>query len=82
MPQWTIGPGPARRPPDLLMFDLDPGEGATIVECAQVAERLYDSLVADGLSPLAETSGSKGMSFRLIGRGTKTLSPACRRGTG
>jgi bifunctional non-homologous end joining protein LigD len=59
VPQWTIGPGPARRPPDLLVFDLDPGDGTTIVECARVAERLYDSLVADGLTPLAKTSGSK-----------------------
>jgi bifunctional non-homologous end joining protein LigD len=42
-------------------FDLDPGEGATIVECARVAEQLYDGLVDDGLTPIAKTSGSKGM---------------------
>jgi hypothetical protein len=28
-----------RRPPDRLVFDLDPGPGTTIVDCAQVARR-------------------------------------------
>jgi bifunctional non-homologous end joining protein LigD len=61
VPQWTIGRGSVRRPPDRLVFDLDPGPGTTVVECARVAERLYDVLVADGLTPVAKTSGSKGM---------------------
>jgi bifunctional non-homologous end joining protein LigD len=61
VPQWTVGPGPARRPPDRLVFDLDPGEGTTIVECARVAQRLHDILVDDGLTPIPKTSGSKGM---------------------
>ena len=61
VPQWTIGPGPARRAPDRLVFDLDPGPGTTIVDCCRVAERLYDILTTDGLSPLVKTSGSKGM---------------------
>ncbi|WP_410671477.1 DNA ligase D [Amycolatopsis sp. cmx-4-68] len=61
VPQWTVGPDAARRPPDRLVFDLDPGPGTTIVDCARVAERLYEVLVADGLTPYAKTSGSKGM---------------------
>ncbi|GAA5162725.1 DNA ligase D [Amycolatopsis dongchuanensis] len=61
IPQWTVGPGPKRRPPDRLVFDLDPGEGTTIVECCRVAERLYEVLREDGLTPYAKTSGSKGM---------------------
>lgn len=61
VPQWTIDPDGHPRPPDRLVFDLDPGEGASIVECCRVAERLYEMLVADGLAPLAKTSGSKGM---------------------
>jgi bifunctional non-homologous end joining protein LigD len=61
VPQWTVGRGGVRRPPDLVVFDLDPGPGTTIVECCRVAERLYDALVADGLTPRAKTSGSKGM---------------------
>ncbi|MEV6904322.1 non-homologous end-joining DNA ligase [Amycolatopsis sp. NPDC051372] len=59
--QWIVGPGPARRAPDRLVFDLDPGEGATIVECCRVAERLLEVLTADGLTPLPKTSGSKGL---------------------
>jgi bifunctional non-homologous end joining protein LigD len=61
VPQWTVGPELKPRPPDRLVFDLDPGEGTTIVECCRVAERLHDVLVADGLTPYAKTSGSKGM---------------------
>jgi bifunctional non-homologous end joining protein LigD len=58
VPQWIVGPGPVRRPPDRLVFDLDPGP---VVECSRVAERLREILVADGLTPVAKTSGSKGL---------------------
>jgi bifunctional non-homologous end joining protein LigD len=61
VPQWTVGPGDARRNPDLLVFDLDPGEPATIVECCRVACLLRDLLTADGLTGYAKTSGSKGL---------------------
>ena len=47
--------------PDLLVFDLDPGAPATIVECCQVAEALRPVLEAEGLQPLAKTSGGKGL---------------------
>ena len=50
-----------RESPDLLVFDLDPGPPATIVECCEVAELLRPLLEADGLTPLAKTSGSKGL---------------------
>ncbi|MGV9367347.1 non-homologous end-joining DNA ligase [Amycolatopsis sp. NPDC003731] len=60
--QWTVGPrDDERSTPDRLVFDLDPGPGATVVDCCRVAERLYDVLVGDGLTPVAKTSGSKGM---------------------
>ncbi|MEW2508320.1 non-homologous end-joining DNA ligase [Amycolatopsis sp. NPDC047767] len=59
--QWTIGSGPKRQAPDRLVFDLDPGEGASVVECCRVAERLLEVLTADGLTPLPKTSGSKGL---------------------
>lgn len=61
IPQWTVGPRGGRHNPDLLVFDLDPGPPATIVECCRVAELLREELVADGLTPVAKTSGSKGM---------------------
>jgi bifunctional non-homologous end joining protein LigD len=47
--------------PDLLVLDLDPGPPATVVECCRVALLLREVLVADGLEPVAKTSGSKGM---------------------
>ncbi|MEU6148457.1 DNA ligase D [Actinosynnema sp. NPDC047251] len=61
VPQWTVDPQGTPRPPDRLVIDLDPGEGTTIVDCCRVAERVRDILVADGLTPLATTSGSKGL---------------------
>ncbi|WP_438484356.1 non-homologous end-joining DNA ligase [Streptomyces sp. S186] len=57
-PQWTCGaPGVA----DRLVFDLDPGEPATIVECCAAALWLRDRLAADGLDTYVKTSGSKGL---------------------
>jgi bifunctional non-homologous end joining protein LigD len=61
VPQWTVGPRGARRTPDLLVFDLDPGEPANIVDCCRVAERLREVLAEDGHPAYAKTSGSKGM---------------------
>ena len=52
--------GPDRHP-DLLVFDLDPGLPATITQCCAVALDLRPMLQADGLEPLAKTSGGKGM---------------------
>ena len=61
VPQWTVGPRGAVRPADRLVLDLDPGAPATVVECARVALLLKDLVEADGLVPVAKTSGSKGM---------------------
>lgn len=47
--------------PTLLVFDLDPGEPAGIVECGQVALQIHDLLESVGLAVWAKTSGSKGM---------------------
>jgi bifunctional non-homologous end joining protein LigD len=56
----AVPEGPDREP-DLLVFDLDPGLPATIVECCAVALELRPMLRADGFEPLAKTSGGKGM---------------------
>ena len=61
VPQWTVGPDATQNAPDLLVFDLDPGEGATIVDCARVAERVAGVLAEDGLAAYPRTSGGKGM---------------------
>lgn len=47
--------------PTVIAFDLDPGEGAGLLECAEVALRLRDLLAGVGLESLAKTSGSKGL---------------------
>ncbi|MGI8623872.1 MAG: non-homologous end-joining DNA ligase [Solirubrobacteraceae bacterium] len=47
--------------PTVVAFDLDPGEPATIVECAEFAVRLRTALRSVGLECFAKTSGSKGM---------------------
>jgi bifunctional non-homologous end joining protein LigD len=58
-PGVTAGSGEPR--PDLIVFDLDPGEPATIVECCRVAEALRPMLADAGLTPLPKTSGGKGL---------------------
>lgn len=60
--EWTskgeiLTPGPATR----LVFDLDPGEGVTMAQLAQVARAVRDLLADIGLSTLPLTSGSKGL---------------------
>ena len=47
--------------PTALVFDLDPGEPASIVECSQVAVQLHGMFENLGLHSLAKTSGSKGL---------------------
>ena len=47
--------------PTMTVFDLDPGEPATIVECADVALDVRHVLGGFGLEGFAKTSGSKGL---------------------
>ena len=49
------------RHPDLLVFDLDPGPPATVVQCCEVAQHVRAVLDEDGLSAYPKTSGSKGL---------------------
>jgi bifunctional non-homologous end joining protein LigD len=60
-PQWRVGPRDGVRGADQLVLDLDPGPPATVAECCEVALLLRDRLVADGLEPVAKTSGNKGL---------------------
>jgi len=57
-PMWRM---PDVRRPDLLVFDLDPGAPADIVDCCRVAQDLRPLLEAEGFAPLAKTSGGKGL---------------------
>jgi bifunctional non-homologous end joining protein LigD len=52
---------PAIDTPTLIVFDLDPGEGATILDCAAVAFLLEDTLERLRLRSFVKTSGSKGL---------------------
>jgi bifunctional non-homologous end joining protein LigD len=47
--------------PTVLVFDLDPGAPATIVECCRVAVQLQGMFENLGLRSFAKTSGSKGL---------------------
>ncbi|MCV7196435.1 ATP-dependent DNA ligase [Mycobacterium angelicum] len=61
--QWTrskaeeFKPGPATR----LVFDLDPGEGVTMAQLAEVARAVRDLMSDIGLTTFPLTSGSKGL---------------------
>ena len=47
--------------PDSMVFDLDPGDPANILDCARVALILRDLLSRMGLASYIKTSGQKGL---------------------
>ncbi|QKT10406.1 ATP-dependent DNA ligase [Rhodococcus sp. W8901] len=60
VPQWRFvddEPGPATR----LVFDLDPGDGVGLAECARVAFAVRDLVATLGWAAFPVTSGSKGI---------------------
>lgn len=59
--QWTVDAKGRPVNPDRMVIDLDPGEPAGLMECAQVALLVRERLAADGLECLPVTSGSKGL---------------------
>jgi bifunctional non-homologous end joining protein LigD len=64
--------------PTVLAFDLDPGEPASVIECARVALRVRELFGDLGLECFAKTSGGKGLQvyLPLNGRTTyKTTKP-------
>jgi bifunctional non-homologous end joining protein LigD len=76
VPQWTVGSAspvndvinlpelePRRGEPlaDRVVVDLDPGARMTIVESARAALIVAARVAADGMIPIAQTSGSKGI---------------------
>jgi bifunctional non-homologous end joining protein LigD len=67
--QWLVDtPGEA----DRLVFDLDPGAPAGVVQCCEVALWLRERLAADGLEAYAKTSGSKGLHLLAAVRGASS----------
>ncbi|MGW0577257.1 non-homologous end-joining DNA ligase [Streptomyces sp. NPDC002920] len=68
-PQWVIQePGQA----DRLVFDLDPGAPASVVECCEVALWLRERLAGDGIEAYAKTSGAKGLHLLAAVRGASS----------
>jgi bifunctional non-homologous end joining protein LigD len=63
VPLWRIGSGKTMpAPPDHLVFDLDPGPGTTVVDCARIALWLQERLDEQPVDPpVVKTSGSKGL---------------------
>jgi bifunctional non-homologous end joining protein LigD len=47
--------------PTVIAFDLDPGDGAGLLECCEVALRLRELFASLELRSFAKTSGSKGL---------------------
>jgi bifunctional non-homologous end joining protein LigD len=59
--QWTVSKKGQVRNPNRLVIDLDPGEGAGLMECSQVALMVRDRLAERELESRPVTSGSKGL---------------------
>ena len=76
VPQWTFGsatardgvvhlphtdPHPGEPLVNRVVVDLDPGAGMTIVDSAKAALIVAERMFTDGLVPVPQTSGSKGI---------------------
>ncbi len=71
VPQWRVDDVPpdagdpavrgTAHPPDRLVVDLDPGPGAGLAECTEVALAVRERLAPVGVSAFPVTSGGKGM---------------------
>ncbi len=64
--------------PTILVFDLDPGEPAGMIECCRVGLALRDLLSLVGLESWAKTSGSKGLQVYVPLNSPHTHSHASR----
>lgn len=74
-PQWrfTDAAGSAGRGrPDRLVLDLDPGPGAGLADCAEVARWAREILDGVGLASFPVTSGSKGIHLYAALDGTRS----------
>ena len=61
VPQWRFGANGQPRNPDRLVLDLDPGDGVSLADCAEVARWAREILTDIGHPPIPVTSGSKGI---------------------
>lgn len=61
VPQWQVDPSGNPLRPDRFVLDLDPGPGAGLPECVEVAFLARSILQDMGMEPVPVTSGSKGI---------------------
>ncbi|OAE00520.1 ATP-dependent DNA ligase [Arthrobacter sp. OY3WO11] len=61
VPQWQVDSHGSELNPDRLVLDLDPGEGAGLEACVEVALLARTILQDVGMDPVPVTSGSKGI---------------------
>ncbi len=61
VPQWRVDADGHALNPDRLVVDLDPGPGAGLPECVEVAQHARAILADVGLDAFPVTSGSKGI---------------------
>ncbi|MFJ4210095.1 ATP-dependent DNA ligase [Paenarthrobacter sp. NPDC089675] len=61
VPQWQVDPSGTPLRPDRFVLDLDPGPGAGLPECVEVALLARSILHDMGMEPVPVTSGSKGI---------------------
>ncbi|ADD42478.1 non-homologous end-joining DNA ligase [Stackebrandtia nassauensis] len=61
VPQWRFDGHEASDRPDRLVADLDPGKGAGLRECVEVAQLLRERFEADGLTVYVKASGKSGV---------------------
>ncbi|MEV1132029.1 ATP-dependent DNA ligase [Agromyces sp. NPDC049794] len=72
VPQWRFDPQGNPANPDRIVFDLDPGPGMGLVECAEAARLVRAILAGMGLEAWPVTSGSKGMQLYAAVDGRQT----------
>ncbi|MFF1882570.1 ATP-dependent DNA ligase [Pseudarthrobacter sp. NPDC058196] len=72
VPQWRVDAHGNQLNPDRLVLDLDPGEGAGLPECREVALLARSILEDVGLDPVPVTSGSKGIHLYAALDGSQT----------
>lgn len=72
VPQWRFGPRGGVHRPDRLVLDLDPGDGAGLGECVEVALLCKEILDDMSMTSVPVTSGSKGIHLYAALDGKRT----------
>ena len=67
--------------PTAMVFDLDPGPGTDLTDCARVALGVAERLGEDGLRGVVKTSGSKGLQLYVPLNGEPRAGPKQARPT-